>query len=378
MSDDKTINAWTTMGGNNSRAGRAACAFALSPKATGNRRAEGRIKASPVFSRDGVMFIADMTGLVRALPPEGKPLWEKRLDASVFATPAVGDSVLYTATTSGRIYALNAANGDEIWNVQIPSPDDPRILSDLLLLPQFSLVIASSWGKRFVALDVQKHNERFSWDAGTNPYSAASADADGAIYSLRAEWSNSGPNGTRLVRVDPQPGKETSLFFDEIKDKSTTIHSVAAAPVIDDERKTVWFITHSGRDSTLWSLSLETGKEQIRLAFPCQITAPPAILPDGGTAVADMQGVVHNIAPNGERRFRYNTGGDYLLSGPVCDADGNIFGGDVIGCLHAISPQGVGAIVFEAERGIEARPAFDPAGRLIVPATDGAIYSFSV
>ena len=102
----------------------------------------------------------------------------------------------------------------------------------------------------------------------------------------------------------------------------------------------------------------------------------PALLSNGSLVVADLNGVIQTLSPQGSLRYRYHTGAPYLLAGPVCDREGTVFVGDPEGRLHHVSPQGTGEIVFEARRSIEARPAFDPYGQLYLPSRDGKVYVF--
>ena len=146
--------------------------------------------------------------------------------------------------------------------------------------------------------------------------------------------------------------------------------------MIDKNRKRVYSILNIDKDSVLHAMSLETGKTLWTEDFERYLTATPALLTDGSVVVADMKGVVHAISPEGNRRDRYHTGADYLLASPVCDAKGRVFVGDPQGRIHGIEPNGTGEVLFEAERAIQARPAFDSRGWLYVPSTDRYVYVF--
>jgi outer membrane protein assembly factor BamB len=104
--------------------------------------------------------------------------------------------------------------------------------------------------------------------------------------------------------------------------------------------------------------------------------ATPALAAAGNLLLADMEGSVHALAPDGTPAFHYVSGADYLLSGPVCSADGHTFVGDPLGRLHVVDRKGAGGPVFEAARSIQARPAFDRQGDLYVPSTDRTVYVF--
>jgi len=318
-------------------------------------------------------FVADMAGAVQAFSSSGKLRWRVRLSGGVSATPVVHPTKphLFVGTHAGWVYALDTATGATLWRTEVPTQSDPRILSDLLYLPQADVVVLSSWGGRFHALDASSGAERFSWDAGISPYAAAAADREANLYCLRAVSNQ----GVELVRVTSN-GEETLLHRAPEAKRGARRTLVSAAPVLDEPRGVRYFVINRDQGSLLHAGSLKAGSLLWSHPLPNAVQGTPALRHDGVILLADLGGSLHAIGPDGTSRFRYVSGCEYLLAGGVCEAGGTCFVGDPLGALHAINGQGDGNTVFEAKRSIQARPSFGPDGSLHVPATDQTVYVF--
>jgi len=372
MSDGSRIErAWRTAGGDNSRRGCQDGSRQLKWHPQSRLKVRGVVNTSPVFDGAGNAFIADMAGWLHAFTPQGHRLWEARLDSGVSATPATHtrEPRVFAATLRGTVYALDTTNGAVRWTRAIRSQSDPRILSDLLLLEKPNLVVLSSWGGKFVALEAETGAERFSWDAGVYPRSAAAADAAGNLYFVRSVEGK----GLECVRVD-QDGQEHLLHREPEDQRGAQRALVAAGPVLDEQRDLACFVLNQNKAALLLGLSIQSGAIRWRRPLPSTVQGVPAIPGNGVIIIADLAGAVHGFRPDGEATFRYETGCEYLLAGAVGQADGTCFVGDPWGRVHQIDGRGVGKSTFEARRSIQARPSFDPSGRLYIPCTDHTIY----
>lgn len=360
-------------GGGPSRAGRFPGPVRIASKRARRLAARGAVQASAVFDADDRVFIADMAGWVQAFASTRVPLWQQQLEGAVSATPAVdvGAGRVFVGTQTGWVYALATADGSVLWRKRVPTKSDARIVSDLLLLTAQPRVVLSSWGGRFNALEAATGEIGHNWDAGISPQAGASADTSGNCYCLRAVRGE----GVAFVRVAPD-GAESVLCRQPEGERGASRMVVAAAPVLDESRGVAYFIVNRGRDSTLHAWSLRDGRLLWQRDFPRMIVATPALRPDGALVVAGMDGAVHALAPEGSLLFRYETGAEYLLAGPVCDGLGSAFVGDPLGRLHVIDKDGTGHAIFETGRSLQARAAFDPQGRLYLPGTDRTVYVF--
>ncbi len=365
---------WTTAGGANSRRGVFRGNVEIAAKPARALVALGSVQASVVFDANDRTFVADMAGGVQAFTHGGRLLWQKRLEGGISATPAVhtDGGMLFAGTHAGWVYALDASSGSVAWRTEIPTKADARILSDLLFVPRRGAIVLSSWGGRFVALDRATGKEQQSWDAGISPCAAAAADGDENIYCLRAAWKA----GVQFVRIGID-GKEAILHQQPENEAPANRALVACAPVLDQERKVVYFVANADRSGTLRAWSLERGQEIWSRHFPAAVGATPAVALDGVITVADRGGFVHAVAPDGSLTYRYASGSDYFLAGGVCDRSGTVFVADSLGVVHVIGANGVGRPIFELPRSVQARPSFDLRGNLYVPAMDRHVYIFA-
>jgi outer membrane protein assembly factor BamB len=185
-----------------------------------------------------------------------------------------------------------------------------------------------------------------------------------------------GKIGVQLLRVDLD-GKESVLHQHAEAKRAANRLLVAACPVIDPERRVVYFVTNGDRDGMLHAWSVPDQRLKWSEPFPSAIRAAPTVASDGSIVVADLAGWVHALAPDRTRRYRYATGGEYLLAGGVCDQRGTVFIGDPLGVVHAIPSHGGGKPLWETTGAIQARPAFDAEGNLYVPATDRQVLVFA-
>jgi len=363
---------WAFAGGGPGRTGLAAHTGDIGTRPARTLRAGAGVQASVVFDAGHRALVADMGGMVRAFDGDGRRLWQQQLDGPVSATPAVDleNGRLFVGTHAGWIYGLKSADGAVLWRSRLPSAGDPRIVADLLYLSNPERVVASSWGGQFQALAAASGGSLHTWNAGISPQSAASADARNNIYCLRAVWDE----GVSLVRVAPD-GRETVLHRSPEGERRANRAVVAAAPVIDDGRGLLYFIANGDRVGRVHAWDLATDRLQWSVEFERAIVATPALRPDGSLMIADMTGALSTV-DSGSIRFRYYTGCEYLLAGPVSNGSSVTYLGDPAGWFHRVDSNGTGKPLFEAHRSLQARPSWSSAGDLYLPAMDGRIHVF--
>lgn len=365
--------AWFVAGGDAARRGLFPRPVRLGRRPVRRLATQGSVQASPVFDRTGAVYVADMAGAVQSFGPDGALRWRVRLAGSISATPAVhlDQPWLFVGTHLGRVYALDTAQGTILWQRDLPTPTDPRIVSDLLWVPKAGVVVVSSWGGRFHALETKTGAVWASWPAGIWPASAAAADQAGFIYCVRAVAQQ----GLELVRVTPN-GQEAVLHRMPEPACGAGRMLTGPAPVLDPARQVLYFVANGDRAAQLGAWSLESDTVLWVQSLPYTVQATPAIRADGVVLLADLGGGVQAVGPDGALRFRYPTGTEYLLAGPVCEAEGTCWVADPTGLLHELDPKGRGRRVFEAARACQGRPAFSPSGQLYVPCADRAVYVF--
>lgn len=365
---------WTMAGGGPARSGRfTGRVHLLARRPVRKLTVSGAVQASPVFERTGHAYVADMSGTVHAFDPSGKPLWRRQLHGSISATPALDPVLkrLFVATHSGSVFCLFVTDGTVIWSTPIPSSTDPRIVSDLLLVPKARLLVTSSWSGQFVGFDPESGEAKLAWDAGISPQAGASADADGTVYFQRAV------TGQGIICGSVTADKAERALYKHPEGKRGAARAVvAAAPVIDEQRGVVYFVVNTDATSTVAAFSLHERRVVWTYQIGKMVVATPALRLDGTLLIAAMDGRLYGINYDGKQAFAYSSGAEYLLAGPVCELGGDSFLADPLGRLHLIGRGGIGQVAFEAPRAFQARPAFDPFGNLYAPCTDHTVYVF--
>ncbi len=358
---------WHTAGGDRTRKGW--LGQEVHPKSTSRLAASGAVQAAPVFDEAGRVFIADLAGGVQCHSPGGRRRWRIRLDGPVVASPAVHphEPRLFVATLAGTIFNLDALTGATVWRREIPTGSDPRILSDLLVLPRSQRVVLSSWGGRFLALETTTGAERHGWDAGISPAAAATADESENVYCVRVVMER----GTELVRVEG--AMESVLHTTPPGERGARRMLAAAAPVLDETRRRLYAVTNPGRAAMVVAWDLGSRSLAWTCALPSPVQATPAIDDEGRIFVPDLAGNVLVVTPQGNVQRRIELGCDYLLAGGA-GAGARFYLGDPWGRIQALDAAGGVQTLFETPRSVQGRPGFGPDQALYVPCGDHGVY----
>jgi uncharacterized repeat protein (TIGR02543 family) len=135
----------------------------------------GQIRSSPTVT-NGVVYIGSDDNNVYAVnTSSGTILWSQTTATvgGVSSTPTVVNDVVYVG--SGDVYALNAANGDVLWNKAVTSGTDcsPIVVGNILYV--------GSWGRTAYALNITNGNEVWSKSVGADIWPAP-AFANDIVY----------------------------------------------------------------------------------------------------------------------------------------------------------------------------------------------------
>lgn len=104
--------------------------------------------AAYVVSDDGAVYAMDASGTVTWTTALGVPVADRGDYDNYGSTPAIGGGVVYAATQSGHVGALEAATGQLLWSVDVGAPVEAG-----LALGE-GLLHVSTMGNRHVALSV--------------------------------------------------------------------------------------------------------------------------------------------------------------------------------------------------------------------------------
>ena len=145
----------------------------------------GDLPTAPVAA-GGMVFVADRTGVVRALDANGKLVWKAYTGGAVYYSPAIAHDRLYVGSADGRVYAFEAKTGRPLWTFRV-APQDRRI-------PVFGKLI-SRWP---VAGGIAVEGETVYAAAGIAHYDGTYVVAlDARTGKLKARNDTSGALSTR-------------------------------------------------------------------------------------------------------------------------------------------------------------------------------------
>jgi len=82
-------------------------------------RKRGEVLTSPAVANDMVV-VGSTSGKVYAFnAADGSPVWESAIGSPVSSAPTIGDGVIYIGDDSGKLNALEFASGKSLWSVQL-------------------------------------------------------------------------------------------------------------------------------------------------------------------------------------------------------------------------------------------------------------------
>lgn len=128
------------------------------------------------FYKDGVLFFGSRNGKMAAVEARtGKELWQKQVKTAgsdISATPEYDDGNIYIGTFGGHLYAIIASSGDEKWKVNIGRAiKGGAVVHQVPVLNYRKLIFVGNEARKICALYAKDGRER--WVCKTN----------GAVYS---------------------------------------------------------------------------------------------------------------------------------------------------------------------------------------------------
>ena len=112
-------NDWTVYQGNNRRTATTALTLPANvEQAWTFKSSTGTMPTAPVTA-GGLTFIADRSGVLRALDSGGKPKWQAYTGGAIYFPPAVANGRVYSGSADGRVYAHEAATGRKLWSYRV-------------------------------------------------------------------------------------------------------------------------------------------------------------------------------------------------------------------------------------------------------------------
>ena len=114
---------WVSYRGNNARNDATAVAIPKSVEPLWTAEvSSSALPTAPVVA-GGMVFVADRTGAVIALDEAGKLVWKTYTAGPVYYPPAVANDRLYVGSADGRVYAMEARTGHQLWSFRVAPRD---------------------------------------------------------------------------------------------------------------------------------------------------------------------------------------------------------------------------------------------------------------
>ena len=117
---------WTTWRGNNERSDKTPNALPDGIKLAWQTEISSTELPTAPVAAGGLVFIADRTGIVRAIDNSGKTIWKAYTAGPVYYPPSVAKDRVFVGCADGRVYAFAAKTGRPLWTFRV-APQDRRI-----------------------------------------------------------------------------------------------------------------------------------------------------------------------------------------------------------------------------------------------------------
>ncbi|MGP1924735.1 MAG: outer membrane protein assembly factor BamB [Arsenophonus sp. NEOnobi-MAG3] len=205
---------------------------------------------SPAYD-DSIVYAADRKGTVKAMDlNSGEILWSIDLSQQVgFFTPnlpallssglTVSGDKLYIGTETAKVIALNKANGEIAWEIDVAGEalSHPAVSNGLLLIHTSNGVLQ--------ALDAQTGQSKWNINLNTSTLSIRGKSAPGTAYGIAIV----GSHGGRITAIMLAEGKIAwQAYISQIRGATEIdrLHDVNMTPVIDTNSDAIFAIAYNG------------------------------------------------------------------------------------------------------------------------------------
>jgi len=269
---------------------------------------------NPLVLEDRVI-VGDAAGILRALSlDDGAELWRVFLSGPIRGGAASDGKLIYAASESGEIVAVNL-EGDIIWNrVVDPSSDSAgrvRILAVPTIVEEwviFSIIEEGTFtGPAVVAFDKYVGTERWR---GTDPIGAGWSNLSNSpsVHAGRLVFASSLSTGIQAVEAASGAAAwaaVTPVLCDNQLASTLVVGDTVIVPRTDGSLYA--FDAMTGR--LTWQLELTANEEDVLVAectrgnedvFTAQLQSTPAIAPDGTILIGSLGGWLYAITETAE------------------------------------------------------------------------------
>lgn len=225
----------------------------------------GPVFSSPIV-QDGVVYIASTSTTLTALDiRSAKMLWQIQANDAFYGTPALLNGVLYAASLDGVIYAINAKDGFVRWHTQLDTPgakiwSSPAIANGLLILGAASTLSENpKRAGQVLAFDTATGKRR--WRA----YIEQGGKVGGGVWSSPAidtasntVYVGTGDPDDGVEALNLQTGRVLWHWRSVVQDVGDT--DVGAGPLLYRDGKKQLRVVVGGKNGNIYTLDGKTGK----------------------------------------------------------------------------------------------------------------------
>jgi len=335
-----------------------------------------RATSSPATSLEGIAFAANEEGRLYALDVRnGEYIWDIELNATVFASPAFSDGIVYAGTLmggnpSGRFYAINAYTGEPYWMFEFPSDTEafasPTVAGEVV----YAATVGPS-GSIMGVYAFNKFNGALRWFYPTlAPVYSSPAVADGIVF-FATNWDGSNmayiyalnestgdgiwqyPLGETLILSSPTVANgrlyigifggissqpqilALNEFTGNFEWSFLTSGPVSSSPSIDIAENR---LIAASDDGIVYALNAENGDEQWTSPIGPVNMSSPAISNNSLVYIGSLDGRLYCLnETNGTILWDYLTGGQ-VISSPALTQE-NVLFASTDGNLYCIGPE---------------------------------------
>lgn len=317
---------------------------------------QGRVSAQPVVADDGTIYVGAHDHLLHAISPEGQPLWTADLHHRVWSAATVADDgAILVGSDADAFFSLDKTNGATRWRIRAEGDADGAAS----IAPDGTIELTAGNHLYAIAPD---GTVRWRFEArGPFLLSTPAIDSDGTAYVGSLD------DHVYAVAADGR------MRWDY-----ATENDVSSSPVIGDDG-TIYF---GSDDEHVHAISRD-GARRWRTDVDGYVRAPVA-LGRRGDVLAAVYGprprVVSLDAHDGTERWSFpvtvsSTSEVGVASGPLVDADGNIYFGAHDDFVYSLDADGALRWIHQTGGDIDSSPILTPQGLLLVGSDDGYLYA---
>ncbi|MGM0592396.1 MAG: PKD domain-containing protein [Halobacteriota archaeon] len=214
----------------------------------------GSTWTTPAYA-NGVLYLGTNDYKLHAInATNGEELWNYSTQTNVRSAPAVVDGVVYFGSNDGNLTAVNATTGDEIWYYTMYQPvlvaSNPAVVDDVVYIAgnddNVTTVNATTGEKVWNDTLVDQSQSDPTVANGTvfvgSDSQMGETSGDGQVYALNATDGSKVWNYTMAGDVDSGQVYADGVLYAASRGGSLTALNASWTPMSDEERK-LWNVT---------------------------------------------------------------------------------------------------------------------------------------